>query len=247
MMKQLLKSVLSSLGYQLVWVGKGGKVPVAPLDIVLDLLARKGFKPRHIIDVGANHGSWSRTAMRYFGEATYTLVDPQERLKVHVQDLIEAGKVRWVTAGAGDQRGVLSMTMDDRDDSFTFALSAEQAAQAGKKQFEVEVRTLDDIVAESGLPVPELVKIDAEGFDLKVIDGARSLIGKTEVFTLEASILEPKFENTMLKTLQVMDGLGYQVLDITDLNRSPKHGALWLVELVFIKKGSPLLSTVTSY
>jgi FkbM family methyltransferase len=57
----------------------------------------------------------------------------------------------------------------------------------------VEVKTLDQVVA--GEPVPELVKIDAEGYDLKVVDGAKTLLGKTDVFLIEAMICG-EYENT---------------------------------------------------
>jgi hypothetical protein len=38
-----------------------------------------------------------------------------------------------------------------------------------------------------------------------------------------------------------------RLIDITDLNRSPRHGVLWLTELAFLRNGSPLLNAITSY
>jgi FkbM family methyltransferase len=64
-------------------------------------LKRQGFNPRQVIDVGANHGNWTRTAARFFPDAQYTLIEPQEFLKERVQDLVDSGyKIRWITAGA---------------------------------------------------------------------------------------------------------------------------------------------------
>ncbi len=40
---------------------------------------------------------------------------------------------------------------------------------------------------------------------------------------------------------------GYHAIDITDLNRSPKYGVVWLCELAFLRNGSTLLNGVTSY
>ena len=39
--------------------------------------------------------------------------------------------------------------------------------------------------ASSGAGLPEMVKIDAEGFDLKVLAGASDLLGKTDIFLVE--------------------------------------------------------------
>jgi hypothetical protein len=44
-----------------------------------------------------------------------------------------------------------------------------------------------------------------------------------------------------------MAGVGYRLIDITSLERSPKHGVLWLCELAFLRKGSLLLDKVDSF
>jgi hypothetical protein len=110
----------------------------------------------------------------------------------------------------------------------------------------VEVKTLDDIVSRYNLPAPDLVKIDAEELDLKVMHGATSLVGKTDVFPLEAGAMCP-LENSVDRVINAMENFGYRLVDITDLNRSPKHGGPWLTESAFLRASSPLLSSVTSY
>ena len=91
-----------------------------------------------------------------------------------------------------------------------------------------------------------MVKIDAEGFDLRVLSGASSLIGKTEVFFIEAAV-HCTYENSVLEVVRRMSDSGYTLLDVTDINRSPKFGVLWLFELAFLRRGNPLLDAVTSY
>ncbi|MEO8209798.1 MAG: FkbM family methyltransferase [bacterium] len=48
--------------------------------------------------------------------------------------------------------------------------------------------TLNSVCEKYSLPIPEIVKIDAEGLDLEVVKGAQNLIGKTEVFFFGNSI-----------------------------------------------------------
>jgi hypothetical protein len=108
----------------------------------------------------------------------------------------------------------------------------------------MQVWSLDDLLAKYDLPVPELVKIDAEGFDRKVMQGANTLIGKTDVFLLEACVLSP-CENSVASVEQFMAEHGYRLIDITDINRSPKDNVLWLTELVFLRNGNSLLSAAT--
>ena len=92
-----------------------------------------------------------------------------------------------------------------------------------------------------------MVKIDAEGFDLKVIDGAADLFGKTDVFLAEVSLGQRDFETTALAVIQKMADAGYRFIDITDLNRSPKFGVLWLCEFAFLRNSSTLLDAAANY
>jgi len=217
--------------------------------VLFATLKRFGFAPRHVIDIGANHGNWTRSALQYFPEAEYVLVEPQDHLETCIQDLIDAGsKIRWINAGVADKSGIMRFCISDRDDSSTFLPREQQPQTRVASEMMVEVKTLDDIVSAYNLPTPDLVKIDAEGFDLKVMQGASSLIGKTDVFLLEAGVTGP-FENSVARVISTMEDFGYRLVDITELNRSPKYGVLWLTltELAFLRTSSPLLASVTSY
>ncbi len=74
-------------------------------DLFFSALKARGFAPKHVVDVGANHGSWTRSALNYFPESYYTLIEPQDWLKTNIQDLLMGanGKVRWIGAGVSDQ------------------------------------------------------------------------------------------------------------------------------------------------
>lgn len=47
--------------------------------------------------------------------------------------------------------------------------------------------------------------------------------------------------------IQRMAAADYRLIDITDLERSPKHGVLWLCEAAFLRNGSRLFDGVTSF
>jgi len=131
------------------------------------VLKQAGFAPAHILDVGANHGNWTRAELQFFPEAQYTLLEPQEKLKVYVQDLQAGSRFHWINAGASETTGTLPFHLSHRDDSSTFL----QAAGQSLPTIPVRAWALDDFLAGYRLPVPEMVKVDAEGFDLKVLRG----------------------------------------------------------------------------
>lgn len=196
-----------------------------------------GFEPKHIIDVGANHGTWTREILRYAPNAYYTLIEPQNWLKSSFQDLLENNRIIYYPAGAGKTAGSFKFTIVDRDDSCSFRYSEEEAQTNGFKQLEIPVKTLNEIVIENqDKPFPDLVKIDAEGLDLDVLDGASDLFGKTEVFMVEAAVFSKCFDNTIQKMINYMADRDYVLFDITDLNRPFEPKVLWLMELVFVKK-----------
>lgn len=211
-------------------------------------LKNAGFEPSLIYDVGANRGGWTRMAYGFYPNAEYILVEPQQGLHSSLADLQANGlKAEWVAAGAGDQEGEALFSLADRDDSYSFAPTAEQAKAWGLKQVSMPITTLDAVSAERGHRVPQMLKIDAEGFDLKVLDGAGQLTGKVEVLFIEASVCAPNVPNTVGEVVKRLDAAGYRVFDITHLNHNANTGRLWLVELAFCLKSSPLWNRFGSH
>jgi FkbM family methyltransferase len=211
------------------------------------LLRQLGFAPRHVVDVGANRGMWTRAAFKYFRDPVYTLVEPQDHLRSYSQDLVAQGcKLNWINAGCGDFCGTLPLIVSHRDDSSTFV---DWHKNPTAQRITVPMITLNQIVASSDAGLPEMVKIDAEGFDLKVLAGASDLLGKTDIFLIEAVAWGAggAYDNSVAEVVRVMAKAGYNLMDITDLNRSPKYGVLWFCELAFLRVGSPLRAAAPSY
>ncbi|WP_333600051.1 FkbM family methyltransferase [Flavobacterium sp.] len=236
---KLTAKLFSSLGYE-------RKRDLKTLDLYTKTLLLQtffnnlkamGLSPKHIVDVGANHGTWTRETLTYFPEAHYTLIEPQEWLKPSFQDLLEANsKIEYLPVGAGSKPGSFKFTIVDRDDSCSFRYTEEEAKQMGFKQVDIPIITLNDLVKSDNKPFPDIVKIDAEGLDIDVLQGASELFGKTEVFMVEAGVVIKEFENSFLKMINFMDEKGYRLFEITDLNRPFTPNVLWLVELAFVKK-----------
>jgi FkbM family methyltransferase len=250
--RELIQSTVGKFGYRLVRKeplvreSQPAAQPLYGLEPFLGLLKRYGFDPKHIVDVGANRGTWTRRAVQFFPDAQYTLVEPQDQLKAYIQDLIASGtKIDWINAGVSDASGTLPLTVSYRDDSSTFIASS---ADGNAAKILVPIKTLNEIVSSSDRPMPEMVKIDAEGFDLKVLAGATQLFGNTEVFFVEVVISENHpYENTISRVIPTMERAGYHAVDITDINRSPKYGVLWLCELAFLRNGSRLFESAATY
>ena len=220
-LKLVVKDALATFGLELHKAGQYS-AGIYGLDNFFRLLRRLRFSPTHIIDIGANHGHWTRAAFRYFSSAKYTLIEPQDHLKSDVQDLINSGcKINWITAGCSDAPGELPFILSHRDDSSTFVQKDRYGKATTGKTVTMPVLTLNQFATSHGSP--EMVKIDAEGFDLKVLNGASDLFGKTDIFLVEAQICA-NYDTSIANVIGFMTKAGYDLMDITDLLRSPKHG-----------------------
>lgn len=207
------------------------------LQIVYSIFKSVNFNPKHIVDIGANHGTWTRQALIDFPDCKYTLLEPQAEMKESIKDLLENNpNISFHAVGAGKESGTFNFTIVDRDDSCSFAYSAEEAKEKDFKQIEVPVVSLNEFISKQNLPTPDIIKIDAEGLDIDVLEGANNFFGKTEVFMVEAGIVNKRFSNGFLEVINFMNKNEYRLFDITDLNRPFNPPVLWLTELVFVKK-----------
>ena len=211
------------------------------------LLVNLDYTPKHIVDVGAHLGGWTRSALNVFPCSKYTLFEPQRELLGSQSDL-DLPNIRRNYVGAGPASGQALLSQHNRADSFSFALTPEQARDRGFAQVPVEVVSLDDYFdRNTDWPAPDVLKIDAEGWDIEVVRGAEKVIGHCDVVLIEAGVLNKRFTNTALEVMKEMDNRGFKLFDITDLNRTPTTGALWNVELAFVRAGANLDQSVSTY
>jgi len=107
--------------------------------------------------------------------AEYTLVEPQDHLKENVADLLcGSSKIRWANAAAGKEAGVLPLNVSAKDQSSSF-LDYSQIKNDAVRKIEVPVHR-NEIPSSLAVPVPEMLKIDAEGFDLRSCRERRILL-----------------------------------------------------------------------
>lgn len=208
------------------------------IENLINLLQIANFYPKIILDIGANHGSWSRIWKHKFPDVKLFLVEPQFWLESSSTDIIDS-ESKFLPIGAGKENKVLPFTINsDRDDSSTFALKKNEADSRGFNQIEVLVMPINEIINQYIFQIPDIIKIDAEGLDIEVLEGATQTFGKTEIYFVEVSINSSFGNNNLINVINFMDSKGYQAFDITDINRPFQSGILWLLELVFVKKDS---------
>lgn len=220
------------------------KFPKGDLVSFLLNVRDRGFQPKHIIDVGANRAKWSSKAAEIFPECDFTLIEPQTEMQADIERFCSRHpKSRWLQAGAADAMGQQTLTVNPDTVSSTFTMSAAQAASQSFEQRQVPVVTLDHVATQVIQATPELVKIDAEGFECRILAGADKLIGKTELFLLEVPLVDaPEQWSSFAEIINFMAEREYVPYDFTSFQRRPFDGAVGLCELAFARRAGQLRS-----
>ena len=144
------------------------------------------FSPEMIFDIGAHKGDWTRQALTYYPKATYHLFEPQKQLFEHYSDLEKMPNVHLHQLGISDKKGTSQFTYVERQDSCTFTISARDAISKGYEQEMLQISSVDHFLDENDLQVPNIIKIDAEGYDEFILKGMKKTIQKYKpIFLIE--------------------------------------------------------------
>jgi|ERR1051325_1419241 FkbM family methyltransferase len=235
-MKMLLKHFLRTFNLKLSRIQTPGSHlrPIGDLLSTLEDVKARGLKCRVVLDIGASDGSWSRYAKTVFKDAKYVLMEPRPICHPALDRFArEFPDTMIIKAGAASKAGTLTLT--DWDTASTF-LGVEDATA---EKHSLPTVTVNSLFPDSELP--DLVKLDVEGFELEVLEGASRLFRMTELFIIEVA-LDP-FSSprpTAPDVINFMRERDYHLYDIAGFIRRPYDGALALLDLCFARGGGLL-------
>jgi FkbM family methyltransferase len=221
-----------------------------PLPGFMYLLANTGYKPKVIFDIGANYGTWTNIASNYFPSAQYFLFEPNPIIANALRQNYKGQPlIRVVEKGVGAISETRKFTVHSRHDSGSFIIDDASAFENGFEQIPIEIVSLDDFMLSNKMEVvPDIIKIDAEGLDLEVIEGMKNTcLGKSELIFVEAAVLSNTFPNTVEKVVNKMHEAGYSMVDITDINRPFGFKGLWLIEIAFALKDGKVINSLRKF
>jgi FkbM family methyltransferase len=170
-----------------------------------------------VIDVGANLGEWTVPFARKVGPAGRVLaIEPAPRSAAALESTLAANALRHaeiVRCAIGDRDGVAQFAVpaitSARTDTGTARIGP---ACAGHHALQVPLRSLDSLAAERGLARLDLIKIDVEGHERRVLDGAAAILDRHRpVLVIETG---HEAEGDRAAIHDRLAGLGYRMLGI---------------------------------
>lgn len=149
-------------------------------------LKRRGVADAEVVifDVGANVGVYTAAALDRFPAATVWSFEPSPTAFRALQETAARypGRCRPVDLGLSDRTGAATLR-GDRPGSTLASLHdrAIREFQQGGSGETVRLATLDGFCAETGIDRVHFLKIDVEGHEIAVLDGARGLLDRRAV------------------------------------------------------------------
>jgi FkbM family methyltransferase len=149
-----------------------------------------------VIDVGANRGQFALFAARRFPDASLICFEPLPDARLRLERALgDRARLRLSEFAVSDTTGPAQFHVAMADDSSSLLPigSRQRDAFPGTRErcvITVQVRRLDDVLTADELVGPTLMKVDVQGSELSVLEGAEQLLASVDALLVEASFVE---------------------------------------------------------
>lgn len=203
----------------------------------LNILKNKNFNPKFILDIGACVGEWANMAKKIFPNSDYLLIEAN---KDNESELMKTG-FNYKISLLGNEEKIVDFFKIKKGYNTGNSIFIEQTHHYTGDNFTTEklyMNTLDKLLETHWNSKPDFIKMDVQGAELLILDGAKKSLENCEFILLETQILEYNKNAPKIKDVIVyMDEIGYQVYDIID-NHYLQDGTFFQTDILFCKKDS---------
>jgi FkbM family methyltransferase len=171
--------------------------------------------------VGVNKGT--PELYEAFPEAYHVLIEPLKENEPHLQRILQEYEGEYFLTAVGARDEVLTINVQaggDRQKSSLLNRTDEYKLDPALERREVPVTTLDGLLEKHKFEPPFGLKVDTEGFDYQVIEGASNFLRDTQFVIAEvnvAKIYEGSY--TFADFIRIMDEHGFYLCDILRVGR----------------------------
>jgi FkbM family methyltransferase len=150
----------------------------AALEHVIASLDRNTIPPYVLFDVGANRGEYARLLMEMFGDkgAVHSFEPSYSTFAALKENL--GAQARLFNIGFGECDGVCVLHSDTEHSGLAslYDRNLKHLSISLDRKEEVVIMTLDKFCASEGIRHIHLLKLDVEGHELRVLEGARAML-----------------------------------------------------------------------
>jgi FkbM family methyltransferase len=201
---------------------------VAPAIEHIGPLSRFDF--RTVVDVGANRGQFALMARALYPTAQIYSFEPLSGPAAVYRALLSGDdRVHLFDTAIGASSGMVNMYVTTRDDSSSLlkpgASQDEIFGVQASRVDEVSIRRLSECVPAGRIERPALLKIDVQGAELTVLEGAADVIDGFAAIYVECSYLQLYDEQPLIGDIaRWADQHGFRLAGVYNQHDDPDKG-----------------------
>jgi FkbM family methyltransferase len=237
-MKILIQKILNKVGYELQ------KYPNPNPDIIRRFRIINRYKINKLFDIGANCGSYA-IKMRKYGYSNDIISFEPLKNAFDKLKIVSLGDSNWkiynYAIGNSDSMGVINVAGNSCSSSILKMLPMHYKIVPESNYIDkeiIEIKKFDTIFSSFYNEEDNvMMKIDTQGYEQYVLDGANESLSRIKILQLEMSII-PLYENTMLliETINYLENKGFQLFSFENGFSEPISGQLLQVDGIFVNK-----------
>jgi len=176
------------------------------------------FNPRIIYDIGACVLQWTNSAKLVWPDSKYFLFDAMEESE---ELFIESGYDYHIgVLGDRDGKEVTfyknvyspggnSYYMENQE----YSINANNFFGKKENQFKRNIETLDTICFNNKYPPPDLLKIDVQGCEIDILNGAKNTIKETKHLIVELQHVQYNIGAKMVsESIPIIESMGFKLI-----------------------------------
>lgn len=196
---------------------------------------------RVVLDVGANTGEWAATVAKCLPSAQVHCFEPQPACQQALLSLSKQNpRIQVHTMALGTQNGRLAMNANRFSPSSSLLRMTQRhvdlwPATADTDEIEVLVRCLDNETSSLGTGM--FLKIDVQGYELQVLQGAIDTLARTTLIVAEV-LFESLYENQtgVAALIAYLDTQGFRLAEVLHQHRPNGDEFIAYADLAFVSK-----------
>ncbi len=235
-MKRAILNTFNSIGIQI------NRYPDSDLKRRLKLI--KYFEINKIFDIGANVGNYAMVMRRLGFLGNIVSFEPlSETFKKLQKNAVKDNNWEAINIALGNKDGESEINIAGNNDSSSIlemmplhSKSAPESSYIGKERIKVnKLDTVFDMYCEKGDNV--FVKIDTQGYELNVLQGAEKSLSHIKGIQIEMSLVQLYDGGILYKEMiELIEKKGFSLFSIENGFSDPGSGELLQMDGIFFKK-----------
>ena len=210
---------------------------------IVSHLRFQGIVPGTVIDVGANVGQFTVASGKLWPKTSIYSFEPLpasfSRLRENIAKMLN---VQAYSLAIGEIEKEVELHINTHSHSSSILPLGEAHLRSFPYAQEVglttvQMKTLDGMMADEALASPVLLKIDVQGYEAKVLEGAETTLKRVDYIVIESSF-RPMYQDEVCftKLLELMEGFNFNFLRPLDVLADPTTGEILQADLLFSRQ-----------